>query len=77
MPLAAVCVNQGEEMQKEHEGHEWMVSQLPHLAAAKPQDPAGTKKSCLCTTDEPHKPGVLWGEVSSLDTLKNATGTNL
>lgn len=36
-PLDDACQNQGEEMESEHEGHVWMISQpqLPHLEGSK------------------------------------------
>lgn len=62
LPLDAACQNPGEEMQSEHEGHVWMISQ-PQLPAAtsgrhKALGSWRNKKSCLYRTDEPHKAGM-------------------
>lgn len=41
LPLDAVCQNPGEEMQSEHEGHVWMISQpqLPAATSGRQQSP--------------------------------------
>lgn len=41
MPLDAACLNQGEEIEREHEGHVWMISQLqlPAATSGRQQSP--------------------------------------
>lgn len=42
MSLDAACLNQGEEIERDHEGHVWMIShtQLPAAASGSQQSPS-------------------------------------
>lgn len=54
MSLDAACLNQGEEIEREHEGHVWMIShtQLPAATSGSQQSPnisEGQKEQLLCS----------------------------
>lgn len=64
MSLDAACLNQGEEIEREHEGHVWMIShpQLPAATSGSQQSPnileeqKKKKNKCLYITDGLYKP---------------------
>lgn len=65
MSLDAACLNQGEETEREHEGHVRMISHAqlpagPHLAVSTAPVSQRNKNNFLYRMDGLHKPAVPW-----------------